>query len=81
MTTRPTHRGDRVEYPVTGADDGFRIVRVTVGFAYPRNGNLHNPSPEFRWELTLDGKLVDSAAKKSILVAAARDYGRSGYEG
>jgi hypothetical protein len=58
---------------------GFETERVEVGRAYPRNGNVHNPTPEYRWDLYLDGKLVDSAPRYRVLVKAAREYGREGY--
>lgn len=30
--------------------DGYRIERVLRGWCYPRNGNLHNPTPRYVWE-------------------------------
>lgn len=28
---------------------GFRIVRRVSGYAYPRSGNAHNPTPRYVW--------------------------------
>ena len=37
------------------------ITRKFVDWSYPRNGNTHNPTPKFRWEVEVDGKTVTSA--------------------
>lgn len=59
--------------------DGFEIRRVKTGEAYPRNGNLANPTPVYRFDLYLDGKLVDSSRRRATLVDAIAEYGREGY--
>jgi hypothetical protein len=71
--TRPEH-GPR-DYPVTGASERFSIRRTLVGYSYPANGNVHNPTPRFRWLLLVDGKIADSSSRKGSLVAAAREHG------
>ncbi len=60
-TVRPIPRADR-----------FAIKRVLAGYAYPVNGNFHNPTPRYEWLLLLDGKLVDRASRRGTLVEAAR---------
>lgn len=75
---RPEH-ADKTEL-ITGADPRFTITRHLVGYAYPQNGNVHDPTPEYRWLLKLDGRLVDSDARKSALVQSARNTGIAGYE-
>ncbi|HET9144167.1 hypothetical protein [Actinophytocola sp.] len=69
---RPEH-GD-YQRPIPGAPR-FMISRVLTGYAYPVNGNVHNPTPRYYWHLLLDDKVVDMAEKRSILVAAARQPG------
>jgi len=27
----------------------FSVTRMTTGYAYPRNGNAHNPTPQYIW--------------------------------
>lgn len=70
---RPEH-ADR-EYPIPGADPRLALRRHLTGYAYPANGNLHNPTPEYRWMLLVDGRVVDSDARKGPLVRAAREDG------
>lgn len=60
---------DRVT-AVSGAP-GFEVKRVLAGYAYPQNGNVHNPTPVYSWLLMLDGHVVDSDTKRGPLVAAA----------
>lgn len=38
----------------------FQIIRKFDRWAYPKNGNLHNPTPYFRWESYVDGECVCS---------------------
>ena len=65
---KPEHANKTV--PVTGTE--FSVGRVLVGYAYPVNGNLHNPTPEYRWNLILDGRVVDHDKLMRTLVSAAR---------
>lgn len=53
----------------------FSVRRVLVRYSYPRNGNVHNPTPSYRWWLILDDKLVDNDASMRKLVAIARRPG------
>lgn len=68
---KPEHANKTL--PVEGTE--FQVRRVLVGYAYPVNGNLHNPTPYYRWWLLLDGRMVDTDQKKSVLVAAAHEPG------
>lgn len=70
---KPEH-ADR-DYPIAGANPRLTIRRVLTNYAYPANGNVHNPTPEYRWLLLCDGQIVDSAPRKRDLVTAARDNG------
>lgn len=45
---------------VVYADGNAEIVRVVTGHAYARNGNRHNPTPRFRWDVYYAGKRVGS---------------------
>lgn len=59
--------------PLRGTE--FSVQRVLVGYAYPVNGNVHNPTPNYRWNLLLDGRLVDTDAHMRRLVEAAKRPG------
>lgn len=61
-----------VTRPIPGADPRFTITRWLEGFAYPANGNVHNPTPRYLWLLKLDGEQVDQATSKRALVESAR---------
>ena len=43
---------------------GYEIERWVVGYAYARNGNLHNPTPRVEW-------LVDKVPSRSLRAAKA----------
>lgn len=45
---------------------GFQIERWLEQYAYPQNGNTHNPTPRYFWFLLLDGRRVDSATKQLL---------------
>ena len=69
-------RPEHADYtrPISGAP-GFEIRRVLTDYAYPAHGNLHNPTPHYRWHLLLGGRLVDQAERRRVLVEAARRPG------
>lgn len=71
---RPEHADKIVKIP--GADPRLTLKRILLGYAYPANGNLHNPTPQYRWVLYADGsKAVDFAGTKRTLVKAALENG------
>ena len=41
-------------------DMSLTIHKVIWAYRYPRNGNMHNPTPLVRWEVRDNGKLIDS---------------------
>jgi hypothetical protein len=51
-----------------------KIVKRVYGYAYPRNGNFHNPTPRVAWDLFVNGKLVDSFPTKREALAAIASY-------
>jgi hypothetical protein len=59
--------------------EGFTIERHEARRAYVKNGNVGNPTIEYRYTLHLDGRQVDSDSKRKSLVTAANEYGRKGY--
>lgn len=69
---QPDH-ADRTR-PISGAPR-FQIRRVLISYAYPVHGNVHNPTPTYRWHLLLDGRLVDQDARQRPLLTAAREPG------
>lgn len=69
---KPEHANKKTS--VAGAP-GFEIERRLMGYAYPANGNVHNPTPRYHWTLYLDGKPVDFASKRGTLLAAAKAPG------
>jgi hypothetical protein len=45
-------------------------------YAYAANGNLHNPTPGYRWLLLRDGtRIVDTFRRRSDLLAAVSQFG------
>ena len=68
LVAKKSEHTDKVE----DLGNGYTLARRLVGYAYPRNGNLHNPTPRYRWNLCLNGKLVDSDSRRTPLVAEAR---------
>ena len=66
---RPEHANYTT--PVPGAP-GFTIERVLRGYAYPVNGNVHNPTPHYMFNLRLDGRLVDTSPRRGPLLAHAQ---------
>ncbi len=55
-------------------DPRFTLKRWVGRLSYPKNGNALTPTPTYVWELHLDGRLVDSSAKKRDMVQAAREW-------
>ncbi len=44
-------------------DNGCKARKRVIGYAYPKNGNHHNPSPSVVWEVVdASGKPVGTAA-------------------
>lgn len=70
---RPDH-ADKTE-SISGADPRFTVTRRLSGYAYPRNGNVHNPTPRYVWLLKVDGITVDQGPKRVPLIDAARNNG------
>lgn len=54
---------------------GFQIERRLMGYAYARNGNVHNPTPRYWWILYLNGKRVDEGKYRNTLQQCARQPG------
>jgi hypothetical protein len=71
VPNRPEHANKIT--PISGTSPRFTIERQLTGYAYAANGNVHNPSPRYRWLLRLDGCLVDTAERRDVLVSAARE--------
>ena len=50
--------------------------RWLASYAYAANGNVHNPTPSYRWILRCDGlRQVDSFPRKRDLIQAVQDHG------
>ncbi|MGH3610224.1 MAG: hypothetical protein ACRDRD_19380, partial [Pseudonocardiaceae bacterium] len=76
MTTiplRPEH-ATRVRR-IAGVDQRLTIRRILTGYAYPENGNVHNPTPRYQFLLQVDGVTVDTATLERVLRQAAKDNG------
>jgi hypothetical protein len=50
------------------------IDRRTVGHAYARNGNLHNPTPRYMYAAIVDDNIVASCTLERDAVAIAEDF-------
>lgn len=54
--------------------NGYLLSRVLCGYHTPRNGNAHNATPRYRWDLRMDGRIVDTDHHcKPLRWAAKRD--------
>lgn len=38
--------------------EACKITRRVYGYCYPKNGNLHNPTPKVKWDVTYKGRRV-----------------------
>lgn len=47
------------------------ITREFDRWAYPKNGNLDNPTPYFRWIVRIDGQNVNGS---DVTLAAAKSF-------
>lgn len=52
--------GDRktCRLPKSLREKGVRIDRIVSRLAYARNGNTHNPTPEYYWLVYLDNRQI-----------------------
>jgi len=41
----------------------FEIKKVVTGYAYPKNGNAHNPTPKTVYLIYRDGQLIGTDLK------------------
>jgi hypothetical protein len=41
----------------------FEIKKIVTGFAYAKNGNVHNPKPYVRYDIFKNGLLIGSDKK------------------
>lgn len=46
---------------VVKQEGALRIERMTVGHAYPRSGNFHNPTPRYTWTVFRGERRMGSA--------------------
>lgn len=53
------------------------IEKVIEGYCYPRNGNVHNPTPRVAWYVRdAEGRVVDRAATRQEALKYAEEYER-----
>ncbi len=69
---QPEH-ADKVA-AIPGADPRLTVRRHLAAYSYPQNGNVHNPTPVYVWNLLVDGQIVDTGHYKREVVEAARRY-------
>lgn len=60
---------------ISGVDPRITLRRRLVGYAYPRNGNVHNPTPEYLWYLMAGDYVLDLSPLKRTMVESARTNG------
>lgn len=53
------------------------IAREVAGYAYPRNGNVHNPTPRYRWVVTSAGRLVGTTGTAKDACALADEFDKN----
>ena len=56
--------------------DECGIIRTTTGYAYPRSGNAHNPTPRYIWTVVFKGRTVGYAYnyRQAVDLAEAFDF-------
>lgn len=74
MTPIKTSHADKT-VAIPGADSRLTLRRRLIGYAYPRNGNVHNPTPEYQWELMVGSRCVDMSPLARRMIDAARTNG------
>lgn len=50
-------------YEYQGTRGDYTVRRVLEGTKYPKSGNASNPTPEYRWDVYQDGKLVGTLGR------------------
>lgn len=70
---RPEHSNRRSA--IAGVSERLTIWRTLVGYSYPANGNVHNPTPRFHYSLQVDGVTVDRDSRERVLRTAAKENG------
>jgi len=48
-----------------GSNGDYVVRRVLVRTAYPKSGNAYNPTPEYVWVVTRDGRPMGSETRLS----------------
>lgn len=43
---------------------GFKVLRIVSSHAYARNGNAHNPTPNYRWEVFSQDRLIGTVSRR-----------------
>lgn len=78
MTTKPLHpsHADKT-ISIPGANPRLTCRRVLEDYAYPANGNVHNPTPHYLWLLLADGREVGlcMAVTRRAIFNEARNNG------
>ena len=70
---KPEH-ADKVS-AISGVSDRLTVQRHLAAYSYPQNGNVHNPTPVYVWNLLVDGRIVDTGHYKREVVEIAREHG------
>lgn len=52
---------------------GFSIVPIKVGECYPRNGNLHNPTPRYSYQAVRAGRVLGTYNKAGEAIDLANE--------
>lgn len=53
----------------------FTVEKLQMGESYPRNGNVHNPTPKVLWVVKDEtGRIVDRARTKRLATEYANQY-------
>lgn len=63
-------QGDRIPSKISKElrAKGVEVYSVCTGFAYPRNGNVFNPTPRLFWIGTLNGRVIArGGTRKAVL--------------
>lgn len=53
---------------------GCEITKRVLRYAYPKNGNVHNPTPTYVWIVAYKGRVVGRALKLREAKELAREF-------
>jgi hypothetical protein len=53
---------------------GYEVNRLVSGYAYARNGNTHNPTPRYTWQVMFKGRQIGMVYRASHAVDLVEEH-------